>query len=110
MTTTVQKQVLINARNLISDPAHWTRSFLASNAAGYPVAWDDPSAVKWCAMGAIYRGAYELVSSKEEATRIGKEVAKGIAPIWFGRSLMTMNDMLGHTAVLARFDRTLAAA
>jgi hypothetical protein len=96
MTTTVKKQVLLNARALIADPNHWTRSFLASNAAGYPVHWCDPSAVKWCAMGAIYRGAYELVGSKEAATRIGKEVAKGIAPIWFGRSLMTVNDVRGH--------------
>ena len=110
MSTTVKKQVLIKARALIADPAHWTRNFLACNAAGHPIHWCDPSATRWCAMGAIYRGAYELVGSKEEATRIGKVVAKGIAPIWFGRSLMTMNDMLGHTAVLARFDRTLAAA
>ena len=110
MTAPVQKQVLINARALIADPAHWTRSVLACTAAGDNIAWYDPSAAKWCAVGAIYRSAYELVGSKQEGARIGKEVAKGIAPIWFGRSLMAMNDTRGHAAILARFDKALAAA
>jgi hypothetical protein len=110
MSTTVQKQVLIKARALIADPDHWTRNVLARNAAGYSVHWCDPSATKWCAVGAIYRSTYEIVGNKQEATRIGKEVAKGIAPIWFGRSLMTVNDVRGHAAVLSRFDRALAAA
>ena len=110
MTTTVQKQVLIKARALIADPDHWTMNVLARNAAGYSAHWCDPSAAKWCAVGAIYRGAYELVGSKQEATRIGKEVAKGIAPIWLGRSLMNYELCRGHAAVLARFDRALAAA
>ena len=110
MTTTVQKQVLINARALIADPAHWTRSFLACNAAGHPVHWCDPSATTWCAMGAIYRGAYEIVGNKKEATRIGREVARRVASIWFCRSLIVLNDVRGHAAVLAKFDRVLAAA
>jgi hypothetical protein len=110
MTTTVQKQVLLDARALIADPARWTRSYLARNAAGHPVHWCDPSATTWCAMGAIYRSAYELVGCKKEATRIGKEVARRLAPIWFCRSLMTLNDARGHAVVLARFDRALAAA
>jgi len=107
MTTTVQKQVLIRARALIADPDHWTRNVLARNVAGHSVHWCDPSATKWCAVDAIYRSTYALVGSN---TRIGKEVAKGIAPIWFGRSLVTMNDMRGHAAVVARFNRALAAA
>ena len=110
MTATVQKQVLLNARARIADPAHWTRSVLARTAAGSSVAWYDPSATKWCAMGAIYRAAYDLVGDPREATRIGNRVAKSISPIWFCRSLMTMNDLRGHTAVLAVFDKALTAA
>jgi hypothetical protein len=110
MTTTVQKQVLIKARALIADPAHWTRSLLACNPAGHPVAWYDPSAAKWCAMGAIYRGAYELVGDPDQGTRIGKEVAKCVSAFWFCGGLMTVNDVRGHAAILARFDRPLAAA
>ena len=110
MATTVQKQVLIKARALIADPDHWTRNVHACNAARHSVHWCGPSATKWCAVGAIYCSAYELVGDKKEATRIGKEVAKRVAPIWFCRSLMTINDMRGHAAVLAKLDRALAAA
>ena len=65
MSTTVKKQVLINARALIADPNHWTRSFFACTEAGQPVSWYASSAAKWCAMGAIYRGAYELVGDRD---------------------------------------------
>jgi hypothetical protein len=64
MTTTVQKQVLINARALIADPAHWTRGALARSADDNYVDWYDRSATKWCAQGAIYRAAYDLVGPK----------------------------------------------
>jgi len=109
MTTTIQKQVLIKARALIADPDHWTRSVLARNAEGHSVHWCDPSATRWCAVGAIYRTAYELVGNEKEATRLGEEVARRVAPIWFCRSLMTINDIRGHASVLAKFDRALAS-
>ena len=111
MTTTVQKQVLINARALIADPAHWTRCTLACTEDDRVVDWYDRSATKWCAQGAIYRAAYHLVGDRKEATRIGKEVAKSICPRrWLFGSLATFNDGRGHAAVLAVFDKALQAA
>ena len=111
MTTTVQKQVLINARALIADLAHWTRNTLARNADGHHVDWHDRSATKWCAMGAIYRAAYDLVGDPKKATRIGNEVAKSVCPIrWLSGGLPSINDARGHTAVLAVFDKALQAA
>jgi len=62
-------------------------------------------------MGAIYRGAYELVGERDQATSIGTKVAKSISPLWLCQGwLMIMNDAPGHAAILARFDRALAAA
>jgi hypothetical protein len=111
MTTTVQKQVLINARALIADPAHWTRSVLACTAAGNAVAWPDPSAAKWCAMGAIYRAAYDLVGDQKQAVRIGNDLANSIRPgRWLRGGLPLINDVRGHTVVLAVFDKALQAA
>ncbi len=111
MTTTVQKQVLINARALIADPAHWTRGTLACTANGRRVEWHDQSATKWCAMGAIYRAAYDLVGNPQEATRIGNEVAKNVSPTrWFRGGLPAINDMRGHAAVLKVFDKALQPA
>jgi hypothetical protein len=110
MSTTIEKQVLIYARALIADPKHWTRSFLGCTEAGHPVAWYDPSAAKWCAMGAIYRGAYELVGDPDQAMRIGAAVVKSISPIWLCGGLIITNDVRGHAATMAKFDRALAAA
>jgi hypothetical protein len=110
MTTTVQKQVLINARALIADPAHWTSCTLARTADDHVVEWYDRSVTKWCAQGAIYRAAYDLVGDQNEATRIGNEVAKNIyRPSWRFVSLPNVNDRQGHAAVLAVFDKAVAA-
>ena len=111
MTTTVQKQVLINARALIADPAQWTRGTLACTANGRTVEWHAQSATKWCAMGAIYRAAYDLVGDPKEAMRIGNKVAKSIRPNrWIRGGLPVINDVRGHAAMLAVFDKALQAA
>jgi hypothetical protein len=83
---------------------------LASAADGGPVDPWDPSATKWCAMGAIYRAAYDLVGDPDQATRIGDDVAKSIYPRrWFLGGVPTLNDVWGHAAVLAVFDTALHA-
>src|ERR1700694_5081471 len=98
MTTTVQNQVLINARALIADRAHWTSGTLARNADGHHVDWHDHSATKWCAMGAIYRAAYDLVGNAKEPTRIGDEVVQRLCPPrWLRLGLPAINDARGHT-------------
>ena len=111
MTTTVQKQVLINARALIADPAHWTRCTHARTEDDHVVDWYDRSATKWCAQGAIYRAAYDLVGDQKEAARIGDGVANSICPRrWLSRPLAILNDARGHAAVLAVFDEAMQAA
>ena len=111
MTTTVQKQVLINARALIADPAHWTRGTIARTANGRKVEWHDQSATKWCAMGAMYRAAYDLVGDQKQAVRIGNDLANSIRPRrWLHGGLPLINDVRGHTVVLAVFDKALQAA
>jgi hypothetical protein len=111
MTTTVQKQVLINARALIADPAHWTRGTIARTANGRKVEWHDQSATKWCAMGAMYRAAYDLVGDQKQAVRIGNDLANSIRPRrWLRGGLPLINDARGHTVVLAVFDKALQAA
>ena len=112
MTTTVQQQVLINARALIADPSHWTVGTLATTARGHPVAWHAGTARKWCAQGAIYRAAYDLIGDQKKAMRIGNDVMKSICPTrWLsGAGLATINDSQGHAAVLAVFDKALQAA
>jgi hypothetical protein len=111
MTTTVKKQVLINARALIANPANWTRGMLAGTSEGQPVEWHASSARKWCAAGAIYRAAYDLIGDEREAVRLGNNVARSLRPHrWIPGNLPRLNDVRGHAAVLAVFDKTIQTA
>jgi hypothetical protein len=110
MAATLQLQVLGNARALIADPANWTSHTPARAADGRPAAWYGRHAVQWCALGAIYRAAYDLIGSEKPAERIGKKVAALVYPprFWFlKRSLPYMNDAYGHAAILRAFDKAL---
>ena len=104
MTGTVGHRVLLGARALIASPQRWTRRVLASTEDGRPLMWHDREAGRWCAVGAILRAAYDLVGDKDLAARIADEVI-GTLPL----GLSAINDGKGHNAVLAVFDRSLAA-
>lgn len=111
MTTSVQRQVLINARALIVDPTHWTTGMLARTADGDPVDWHDHSAARWCAMGAIYRAAYDLIGDLKESIPVANEAAKRVCPArWFRGGLTAVNDTRGHAVVLTAFDKALRVA
>ena len=55
MTT---KEILIQAKALISDKDHWTQRFFARNKERMPVSPAGKSACQWCAIGAIIRIRY----------------------------------------------------
>lgn len=47
------RQILLAAKELLSEEERWTRWAHARNAQGYPVKPRDPTAVCWCTYGAI---------------------------------------------------------
>src|SRR5947207_3025445 len=105
MTTTIQKQVLIDARTLIADRTRWTMGSLARDVDDCEVGWSDDKAVKWCAIGAIYLAANNLVGDRRLATEIGDEVVKLVrGQWWLPVSIATVNDFRGHVTVLQAFD------
>jgi hypothetical protein len=106
MTATARKKLLLNARALIADPAHWTRGVLACTGNGRPVMWHDREACRWCALGAIQRAASDLLGDEKQSMRVADEVINS----WFPRNLSAVNDTQGHAAVLELFDKALATA
>ena len=48
-------RILQSAREIIADPARWTKNAVARNAAGKEVPASHPEAVCWCVTGAIGR-------------------------------------------------------
>ena len=60
MAKTLQHQIIEGALHLLSEEEHWTRCSLARNSEGEPCSVWDPEAVRFCAVGAMWRAAYEL--------------------------------------------------
>jgi len=96
-----QLRLLEDARARILDPKHWTQNVIARNAAGEETGEDQPDAVCWCALGSIYRSAYELGIGPGTRSRAHRLLARP-------RALITTNDDMGHAAVIDLFDQTIA--
>ena len=96
--TTVE--ILRAARELISDPARWTRGKYGATATGNHVRGDDPQAIRWCAYGAIEK---VVGNSSWDAEMILSEAAHP-------HVVIHINDELGHAAVLDLYDRAIALA
>lgn len=60
---------------LLSDPNKWTKGALAVNKKGLQVAWASREAVKWCALGGVYK--FDLGDLlKDVETRLGDDIAE----------------------------------
>ncbi len=100
------KEILIAAKALISDPAHWTQGEYSRNTDGRRTAHHDPAAVCWCAMGAIIR----VLPLREYSRAVG--VTETLAAWGAGGNsaadLVGFNDGHTHAEVLALFDKAIA--
>lgn len=59
MKTTVE--ILTGVRELLADPAHWTKGVLARNADDFEVEPRDPRAACWCLAGAVTKVAGDYI-------------------------------------------------
>lgn len=103
------KQVLTEARELISDKSRWTQQASARDGGGNWVAENSARACQWCAQGAVYcvgGTGPAMVSTLETAFRLLAQAS----PVGSGNRVVRTNDELGHEATLAMFDRAIAAA
>ena len=106
MARPLQIQVVERARSLIADAQRWCRGDLARDVNDEEVSPTAASAVKWCALGAVIAAAYELTHEIEAAHDLA---FKALRPQYGTSTLVRVNDMRGHAAVLALFDEVIAA-
>ena len=99
-------QVVEGARALIADEQHWCRGELARDVNGEEVCPTSASAVKRCALGAVIAAAHELMDDLDAAHDFA---FKALRPQYGTATLVRVNDMRGHAAVLALFDDVIAA-
>jgi hypothetical protein len=106
MSKPVSVQILERARALIEDERHWCPGDLARDAMGYSVSPADSGAEQRCALGALMAAACEFTSDSHLAHDLA---CSAMRPLVGATSLTHINDLEGHTAVLALFDAAIAA-
>ena len=106
MARPLQIQIVERARALIADKQHWCRGELARDVNGEGVCPTSASAVKRCALGAVIAAAHELTHNLDAAHDFA---FKALRPRYGTATLVRVNDMRGHAAVLALFDTVIAA-
>jgi hypothetical protein len=106
MARPLQIQIVETARALIADEWHWCRGDLARDINGEEVCPSTARAVKRCGLGALIAAAYELTHDFDAAHDLA---FKALRPSYGTSTLVRVNDMRGHAAVLALFDEVIAA-
>jgi hypothetical protein len=106
MARPLHRQIVERARAFIADEHHWCRGELARDANGEGVCPTSASAVRRCALGAVIAAAHELTHDLDAAHDFA---FKALRPQYGTATLVRVNDMRGHTAVLALFDEVIAA-
>jgi hypothetical protein len=112
------KDILIEARRLIADPAHWCQRMYAQTADGRRTGETDSDAVAFCSAGAVMR-AYQNTNylpfgRPYSTTPIAflQTAGRELHPHVVGQPdmLLYVNDDLDHAAVLQMFDRAIMLA
>jgi hypothetical protein len=112
MSKPLQHQIIARARQIITDPAHWTQCELAqfkNNRSAKP--WHQ-RAQRFCAVGALMRAASELSPDRFTAEDLANDALIAVlsfAEIPASETLHSINDAHdGHVNVLKLFDAFLA--
>ena len=95
--------VIRKARPLVASPKTWTTGYTAKDSRGNYVTTCDPKAVRYCAVGALTKAAFELVGAGWRAHDLANRAACMVS-----YDLTSINDFKGRKAVLALFDKALA--
>ena len=106
MSKSLKVRIIEQARALIEDERHWCRSELARNKNGHSVCPTDDRAERRCALGALIAAAYRITNDYDRARDIA---LRAVRPLYGTATLVHVNDLRGHAAVLALFDEVIAA-
>ena len=106
MSRPLKVQIVERARALIADEQHWCRGELARDAKGRGICPMSDSAMKRCGLGALIAAAYQLTHDFDVAHQLGREALR---PRYGPATIIHVNDVRGHAAVLALFDEVIAA-
>ena len=105
MSKSLKRQIVENARGLIAEEHNWCRGELARDADSLSVDPTYSRTTKRCALGALVAAAYQLTNNRWQAYDFA---INALRPKCGSATLVRINDMRGHAAVLALLDEALA--
>jgi hypothetical protein len=112
MSTTLQNQIIREARSLIANPSRWCRGEQGRDALGKRAPPTSVDATSHCAYGALLLCALAISGDVASAAQLADQAAvqiTGINDLTVARTqIFKINDMHGHGAVLMMFDEALA--
>lgn len=105
-------ELLKKARELITDPAHWTQRRYGETEDGKILcAASMVEAYKVCAVGALYKAISNKLDHYETVLEAKNELTKGIdsheEEKYKNLQITDFNDQTSHEEVLALFDTTI---
>lgn len=106
MSRPLKIQIVERARSLIAYESQWCRCELARDAKGMGVCPMSDNASKRCGLGALIAAAYEIIGDHLAAHDLA---IRAMQPLYSTATLVKVNDVRGHAAVLALFDEVIAA-
>jgi hypothetical protein len=106
MSKSLKVQLVEKARALIEDEWHWCRGELARDVNALSVCPTDSRAERRCALGALIAAAYQITNDFSRAHDLA---ISAVRPLHGSATLVNINDVRGHAAVLALLDEVVAA-
>jgi hypothetical protein len=107
MSKPLQHQIIARALEIVSDETKWTRGSMARTADGKACASLDPLAVRFCAVGALFRAAGELLGKDGFAQVVEAENFVLAANNLGNDGVPRINDVLGRAAIIELFQVAL---
>jgi hypothetical protein len=107
LSSPLKLQIVERARALIADESRWCRGELARDVNGVGVCPTSDMAMKRCGLGALIMAAYQITNDRRGVYDLA---IKAMRPLHGSATLVNVNDVRGHAAVLALFDEVIAAA
>ena len=106
MSRPLKVQIVERARELIADEQFWCRRHFGVDVNGFAVSPTSASVVKWCGLGALLMASYEITRDHRAAYDLA---IRAMRPLHGTATLVKVNDVRGHAALLALFDEVIAA-
>lgn len=105
-------EILTQAKQLISDPDHWTTGWYARDSAGEKIHPTQNGATCFCSMGAVYRVVGHCAQAPE-STSAFSALASAIDPQkhnGYYNCIPVFNDFATHKEVMEMWDTAIKLA